>query len=48
MTYPRKPPTRDEWIGVLALCVLLAVLVGQCARGTLGQGDERRIDWRAR
>jgi hypothetical protein len=43
MTYPARPPTRDEWIGVLALCVLLAVVTSQCARGTLGQGDERRI-----
>ena len=43
MTYPAKPPTIGEWIGALAVALVLAVVAISCARGTMGQGDEHRI-----
>jgi len=43
MTYPAKPPTRSDWIGILAVVLTLAATAINCARGTMGQGDEHWI-----
>ena len=43
MSYPIKPPTIAEWIGALAVALVLAVVAINCVRGTMGQGDEHRI-----
>lgn len=38
-----RPPTLDEWIGALAVVLVVAALAISCHHGTMGQGDEHRI-----